>query len=139
MTAEELLRKQAEESGFQLNQILKDFPESGVDVPPVAHMMSARQQVVHLCEVYVALKTHAEGGKHQWGAFTADAETWPELLASMATMREQGLEAAFAAEGGLDLVNGFVVSHDFYHVGQLVAARLAVDPNWDSYCIYSYK
>lgn len=138
MTAEELLRKQVDNAGYQLNQILNDFPESGVDIAPVAHMMTARQIAVHLCETYVAVKTLAQGGNHQWGSFIADAETWPELLASMTQLREDGLNAAFAASNGVDILSDYVVGHDYYHVGQLVAARLAAEPNWDMYVIYAH-
>jgi hypothetical protein len=32
---------------------------------------------------------------------------------------------------------GYIVGHDNYHLGQLVITRMALDPSWEPYSIYS--
>lgn len=137
MTSLELLRYQLDDAWFQIEKIAGDFPIDAFDVRPIASMMSPREILAHLCEVYVAAVSTSKGGKHRWGSFVPEETSRDGLLAECKRLRTLAAEAVLVDdESRLRLGTSYVVGHDYYHVGQLAAARLAVEPSWDAHSIY---
>lgn len=136
MTVEELLRKQTSHVGAQLGRVFGGLTEQQADMQAIPAMMTAREQAEHLCECYEAVKTMAAGGKHEWGTYSSGAGSWAELLAMFDGHRSAAVDAALAGEDGSNIVSGYVVEHDAYHVGQLVSLRSTIDPSWDAYSVY---
>lgn len=136
MTALELIKSQIEAAGFQLAQTLAGVSEDQVDFKPIPNLMSMREQVEHLCECYQAVKTHAQGGKHEWGKYSTGATSWTGLLETFRTSREEAVEMALASDDAVSVLSEYVVAHDNYHVGQLVVVRTSFDAEWNSYSIY---
>jgi hypothetical protein len=59
-------------------------------------------------------------------------KTWSE-------QRAKAVDAALSQDEDKGLKNAYeyIIGHDNYHVGNLVASRLQVEPEWDSYAIYA--
>jgi hypothetical protein len=100
--------------------------------------MSPREQLAHLCEVYHAVAIEAEGGKYEWGTFKLASVSWDDLVAEMQRLRQVAVEAVLTKEDdkALHVGTSYIVEHDHYHIGQLVALRLVADTEWDSYSLY---
>lgn len=136
MTVEELLRKQCADCGGQVSRAIAGLAPEDADKKPIAHLSTAREAIEHLCEAYHAVKVTSAGEKHEWGSYTSGLENWDHLTDHYTSLREAAIEAAFAGENGEELIADYIIGHDYYHVGQLVTLRLAIDPTWNSYVIY---
>ena len=101
------------------------------------NLMSPREQAAHLCTCYMAAKDAAEGNKPTWETYDVADKSWPALSASFDQLRKSAVDAyTDDDEEKLKHANDYIASHDNYHVGQMCAIRLAMDPGWDPYCIY---
>lgn len=140
MTANELLNKQLEDVTYQLGKILEDVKESDVDFKVSDGSMSMRELLEHLCEVYTAVEEESRGIEHNWGTFAIDDKSWSNLMAQYKTLRAKAIELVSGAtdEKGLVSASGYIIGHDFYHIGQLATLRIATDPSWDPYSIYRH-
>ena len=138
MTANELLRYEIDQVGFQIRACLDDMPEAGMDAPCGPGAMSPRDLLEHMCEAYVALIASCQGKKHEWGSFSVSDKSTDNLKSTYFTTREQAVEAVLAKDDDASIKHAydFVVGHDNYHVGQFVLSRLQVQPDWNSYAIY---
>jgi DinB family protein len=138
MTAQELLKIQIDDAQFQLSKVLDGIPEAELDAKPLPTMMSAREMAEHLVEVYIAAGEQAAGQSHEWGSFKAADTSWGPLTAELWKEREAAAAAILASSDPAVLGAGaaFLASHDSYHVGQLCALRLALNPDWNPYSIY---
>lgn len=101
-------------------------------------MMSARQTLEHLCEVYTAFMTMANGGQHEWGTYQSGIADYQALHDHLFALRDQAVQYVKGTndEKLYALACEFIVLHDGYHVGQLVGARIHLQPDFDPYCIY---
>ena len=139
MDAISLLKHQIDDSAYQLEKCLEGFPVESFDAKPIASGMSFREMVVHLLEVYHAAAKMAKGEKHEWGSYVAPELADEDLLSALTSLRATAVELLLAGgESGIQTASAFIVGHDYYHVGQLVTLRLAVQPDWDSYSIYNH-
>jgi hypothetical protein len=137
MTAKELLKKQFDDAGYQLEKVFNGV-DSSLDFKLTAHSMSPRELATHLAECYFAVIKESKGEKHSWGTYTPNSTEWPALLNEMKELREKATAAALEAEGWEDHANGFIVAHDYYHVGQMALIRMKQDASWDPYSIYNW-
>ena len=139
MTALELLKTEIDAVGSQLDRCLTGIPADKADFRLAAHSQSLRDLVAHHCEVYQAVLTKLAGGEHNWGTYTPPTTEWDPLVALMGEMRADAVEGVLVDDDAkLSAGADFIVAHDNYHVGQLVITRLAIDPTWDPYSIYSH-
>ena len=138
MTTHELLKEQLDDSGYQLDKAYEGMPEQGMDYKATEGCMSPREQLGHLMEAYEAYIQQTQGKKYDWGSFTpASSETGP-LLAEFRDQRAKAAAAALASDSDemIKSAHMYVIGHDYYHVGQVCLALLAVEPGWDPYAIY---
>lgn len=139
MTARELIEKQLDESGYQFNACLQGLTEEAFGAKPIAVMMSLKEIVEHCMEACQAVITGVEGGKHSWGTFQAPALPPSQMVEHFNTLRGQAIEAGLSKfDEDAHWLNDYLVLHEVYHVGQMVAIRLALDENWNSYSIYRF-
>ncbi len=140
MTAAELLKKQVEESGFMLTQVFEGVTEETADAKN-ANLMTPRETALHLCECYLMLETRVRGEEYKWGTFAPSGTTWSEIQSELFQIRGRAAEAALTKGDDQSLwrLNGIIVGHDQYHVGQMCAIRLASDPDWNAYSIYGLE
>jgi hypothetical protein len=138
MTAAELLKDQLDDSGYQITKVLEGMPESGMDHKVTPGSMTPREQISHLCEAYEAFKINSAGGKYEWGSYKAAAHETGALTAEFQAKRGEAVAAALAnpTPETMKHAHEFIVGHDYYHVGQMCLARLAIQPDWNSYAIY---
>lgn len=137
MTAQDLLRSQIEDSGKQLTAVLAGLTEGQADFKAVPSAMTPRELLIHLCEAYQAAITELAGGKHEWGSYAPPSTDWLPLVDTFQGLRSEAARAALSEDDhGLKTGSAYIVAHDYYHVGQLCQARIALDPNWDPYSIY---
>jgi uncharacterized damage-inducible protein DinB len=142
MTANDLLQTQIRDARFQLDKVLEGIDGSHVDGQPIASMMSMRQTMVHLAEAYAATLAELAGEKYEWGSLRLDAGDWTALLAKVFGMRDEAVASLMASADEakrIHLAHNYIVGHDYYHVGQLSALRIAADPEWDPYSIYGFE
>ncbi len=139
MTARELIEKQLEESGYQFNACLKDLTEENFEAKPVAAMMSLKEIVEHCMEACQAVITGVAGGKHDWGTFQTPALPMTQLIEHFNILRGQAVSAGLSKfDDGAHWLSDYLVLHETYHVGQMVAIRLTLDESWNFYSIYRH-
>lgn len=132
----ELLAELADESGFQLKKTFEGLSGEDSAKKPVPAMMSARETVAHLTEVYHAATMRARGVEYRWGTYIVEGD-WETILRGFEDMRSSAIEV-LTQGGHSELLKDFVIAHDFYHVGQMATFRLSLDPKWDAYSIYRF-
>ena len=139
MTAKELLKYELDQVGKQIDVCLKGMSEQGFDTKCSPAGMTPREMLEHLCEAYLALAAHAKGEKYEWGSFAIEDKSTDNVLATFRDLRSKAVEAALGGDEDEAMRNAYdyIVGHDNYHVSQLVLSRLQVEPEWNSYEIYS--
>jgi uncharacterized damage-inducible protein DinB len=139
MTAHELAEILVEESGYQISACLNGVSDENFDAKPIATMMSLRESLEHMLEVFVAIQADVAGAKYEWGTFEAPALGKDELVEMFNEERSQAVAVAIErVDSTPHLVNSFLVGHEFYHVGQMAAVRAACDSDWNSYALYRH-
>ena len=123
----------------QLEKALSGLSDAEGDKKINDKLMSASETMAHLAECCVAFCTSANGGSHDWGTYDSGQTT---LTGNMAKWKEERANAIAILQGSdkpedLDHAMDFMTIHDAYHVGQICALRLTLDPKWDAYVIYS--
>ena len=137
MTAKELLEFQIDDAGYQLDQVLSGFPEAAMDHKAEGLTMTPRESISHLCEAYLALDKTIKGEKHEWGTYQPVDTSTASLLSEMKSLRDSAVAGSLTDDDDkLKEGHAFIVAHDYYHVGQMCLARLAVEPEWNCYSIY---
>jgi uncharacterized damage-inducible protein DinB len=137
MTGWEVTRLCLDDAQKQLKAVLNGFDDSNADTR-IDPMMSARDMVAHLTECCIAAQKTARGEEHDWGSFEPTDPSFGRLLENLWVERDKATEALHAAgdDKSLKTCLAYLACHEFYHVGQLVALRLKVEPEWDWYAIY---
>ena len=137
MTAPDLLRSQIDDVGRMLRRTFEGLDDSNCDFKS-GNLMSPREQVTHLCVVYMGAKDVAAGRQKDWASYQVNEPSWAGLLAAFDSLRSEAVNAFdLENEESMKHASDYLIGHDHYHVGQMCAVRLAMDPQWDPYCIYS--
>lgn len=137
MTAKELLQSLVDNAGFQLTQCFSGVTEEQADLKLHDDSMSFRVTAAHLAECCFAVLEHVEGREHKWGTFEPKSAAFAPLVEEWQELRARAVAATVSEDEKLiGLATDYIVGHDFYHVGQLVALRLSFDKDWNSYSIY---
>jgi hypothetical protein len=136
MTARDLLLKQLAHSERQVSLAIKGLDSSMAEARAYPDGMTIREQVHHLAEAAAATLAAFKGREHQWGSFETEDRSWDGVKAAWQELRKAAVAALTDAEEALWSAHEFLVAHDYYHVGQIAAARRTVQPDWTSYEIY---
>lgn len=139
MTGKEFAETLLEESDYQFMACINGLTEDQFTSKPVDHIMSARECLEHMTECCIAAMAHAKGDKHDWGTYKFPEGTMAELVELF--KGERAKAAACALENFEEksfLAKDFLIAHEFYHIGQMAAVRLALDPEWNMYSIYRF-
>ncbi|MFZ4507849.1 MAG: DinB family protein [Fimbriimonas sp.] len=138
MTVHELLEQQLAESGAMLTRSFNGISEADADAKSHPLAMSARETAVHLTECYLAAQAELKGEKFAWGSYEPAATTLAEQLEACGQARSEAVAALLDAdeEVAANLAFAYVVTHDHYHVGQMVTLRLSIDATWNYMSIY---
>ncbi|MBC8063708.1 MAG: hypothetical protein H7Y17_02680 [Chlorobia bacterium] len=137
MTTQELLQHQFDDAAYQLEKVF-DGLDASLDFRLTEKSMTPRETAAHLGECYVAMVKEANGEKHEWGTYEPSTTEWPAVWENMKELRAKATAAVLAKPGSESKASEFIVAHDNYHVGQMVATRMARDPDWDPYSIYNF-
>jgi uncharacterized damage-inducible protein DinB len=140
VTSQQLIGFELDNVGYQVRQVLEGFKPEYYEHRAWASAISPRETLNHLAEAYQAFITTSEGGKHNWGTFNLKGSTWDERLAEWSDLRNRACEIATSSNDGEVHKHAFeyIVAHDSYHVGQLAACRIEIDPSWDPFSIYQF-
>ncbi len=130
------LRTLLDDAQYQLEQVVSGMTESQFDHRLVPTAMTARETLVHMTECYVAGRASADGREHEWGSYQAAGSDLHSLLEAYRTERARAVEELMVDDEGRIRVANWLIGHDYYHVGQMAATRLATDPEWDTFSIY---
>lgn len=138
MTAQELLKMQLDDAGFQLTKSVEGLSEQGMDHRTTRDAMSPREALEHLGEAYEAFLVKSEGRDYEWGTYKIEDKSTPSLLKAFQEQREKAVNAALSTDDPEKVRSAhmFILGHDYYHVGQICQARLAAEPGWNPYAIY---
>ena len=129
-----------DDAGHQIKMCFEGLPAAQWDVALATGLMTPKQTLTHLYEVYQAFLTEAAGGKHDWGTYQVPAEVAenPQNFAWEKRSEVRKLVEADPSEKNCHLAMDFIVLHDAYHVGQICAQRVANDPDFNPYSIYKH-
>ncbi|CAN5515896.1 hypothetical protein BH11ARM1_BH11ARM1_06330 [soil metagenome] len=112
------------------------FSEATAD-QTFGNLMSPRDQIIHLIACSRATEDFCNGKEVDWNSYGVDDTDWDSLLSQFSAQRAKAVSAIDPAkEDAYMHIYGFLAAHDSYHAGQLVALRLSLDPEWNSYEIY---
>ncbi|GIV02997.1 MAG: hypothetical protein D6724_10885 [Armatimonadetes bacterium] len=131
---DQTLNHALEATSKQVTACLAGLAPDHWDAKPLPPIGSPREIVHHLCDAYCAVVAQAEGKEYEWGSFALPAGADP--CAVWREERNKAVKALAGADAATSLGLDYIALHDAYHVGQLCAVRLALDPEWDSYSIY---
>jgi hypothetical protein len=127
------------ESGGQLKACLNGMPEAGWSARLSDQTMTPLEMVNHLTECYQAFNYLAANGEHykDWGSYEGPTDA-NEAQARMWAEREKAGASVTAdsSDEVLSGASGYISHHDAYHIGQLAAIRMMVDPDWNPYAMY---
>lgn len=136
MTARDLLLKQLAHSERQVSLAIKGLDSSMAETRAYPDGMTIREQVHHLSEAAAATIAAFEGREHAWGSFETEDRSWEGVKAAWQELRKAAVATLTDSEQALWGAHQFLVAHDYYHVGQIAAARRTGQPDWTSYEIY---
>ncbi|MBS1728318.1 MAG: hypothetical protein JST51_16480 [Armatimonadetes bacterium] len=139
MTGKAFAETLLEESDFQFMACLKGLSESDFEKKPVEHLMSMKECLEHMTECCLAVQTISRGEKHDWGNYKFPKGTMSELIALYQSERAKSSAIALERfEEESHFAKDFFIAHEFYHVGQMAAVRMALEPDWNMYSIYRF-
>ncbi len=138
MDAVAFCRSQCETLEKQLEIVMAGMAEETLDHKLHSDGLSPRELYAHLGECLAALRCELQGTKHEWGSYSMKATSVAGQKSEYHDLRRSVLGEAFAdgSDRAIELVSGYVVLHDAYHVGQAAAIRAGAE-GWDTGLIYS--
>src|SRR5690349_7243770 len=127
MTGNELLKYQLDQVGKQIDACLAGMSETAYATKCASNGMSPAEIRAHL------------GEKYEWGSFAIHDKSRSNVEKVYRDLRGSAIAAALSSDTdeSQKSASEYLVGHDNYHVGQLVLARLLIEPDWDSYAIYA--
>jgi uncharacterized damage-inducible protein DinB len=139
MTPFSIVATSVENAGKTLSKVLQGFPAEAVTQRAHSSMFSTHEAMSHLTECYVAFESHIKGEEHQWGSFTSSTTQFDEAVEELFQTRSRVVQLLNeeSDEAALTSALDYLVSHDWYHIGQLATNRQAFEPYWNSYALYS--
>ncbi len=138
MTARELLLQQLAHAEGQLLQAIRGLDAEAAETRVNPESRTIREQVVHLAEAAVATLVAFEGGTYEaWGTWVPEDRSWEGTKRAWHEIRAGAIAKLPEDDAGLLAAHGFLLAHDYYHVGQIAAARRVAHPEWDTYSLYS--
>jgi uncharacterized damage-inducible protein DinB len=137
-TQQDVLSHALDQAGLQVTKVLSGLTADEWNQRLGEGGMTPAETAEHLCEVYTAFKTMAEGGQHDWGTYKSGETTQGGTLALLKRLRDEACAIAVASENPetIKAAIDYIALHDCYHVGQVAHIRMATDPAWDPYSIY---
>jgi hypothetical protein len=135
VTANELFQFQLDESGKMLQRVFQGLDARSADFE-TGGMMSPRKQAAHLIRCYRACQDASQGREPAWETYEVDDSDWQSLLDQLQTDRLRAVSGVTEDPEKIKSANTFILGHDHYHLGQLCAIRLAIEPDWNPYAIY---
>lgn len=137
MTARELLLKAIENADFQISAAVAGLDSQAAETRTNPESMTIRQQVAHTAEAAVAVLAGFEGREHPWGEWDPEDRSWSGIKKARQDARAAAITALPEDDASLWQAYSLLVAHDYYHVGQIAAARSVVHPEWDTYSLYA--
>ena len=139
MTPQSIVLDSASDTRKILKLVLTDLPDDAVTQKAHPSMLSISDAVSHLTECYLAYAAHVNGLQHEWGSYESPFESFSEAVDGMLAQRDAvtNLIPAEADEETLKTAMGYLVNHDWYHIGQIATNRQVFEPGWSSFSIYA--
>jgi uncharacterized damage-inducible protein DinB len=138
MTGSDVMTHLLEGVTRQLKACFAEISDEELDFAWRPEAMTARQMAVHLTEVYMAVLAKAAGTEFEWGSYQPPSMESEALLSEMWAKRDAAIQAFPVKDdpAAVEVLSDYVIGHDYYHVGQLVIARLSAGKGFDAYAIY---
>lgn len=136
MSAHDLVLKQLANAQFQITQAIDGLDAERAEARPNELGMTIKEQIVHLTEAAIAAKKAFADEKHEWGSYVPEDGSWEGVQKTWLETRGSVVASLPDDEAAIMHAHEYLVAHDYYHVGQICAARRTVEPNWDTYAIY---
>ena len=139
MTGKDFAISLLEESGYQFKMCLANISDAGFVAKPLGGIMSIREALEHQTEACIAVGKDAAGEKHEWGTYHLPEAPIADLIAIFDAERAKATDIALDLfDEHPHLAKDYLIAHEFYHVGQMCALRLALDDGFEAYSIYRF-
>lgn len=139
MTGKDFAISLLDESCYQFKMCMAGISEDGFAAKPLGHVMSIREALEHQTEACIAVQKDAAGEKHSWGTYHFPEGSIAELLEIFDAERAKAVAIALDKfDDHPHYVKDYLIAHEFYHVGQMAAIRLALNDGFEAYSIYRF-
>lgn len=136
-----LIKAILEKCKFQLVQCIQDLSTSLFEEKLTFETRNVYETLAHLIDVCYAYQHLRTGKKYKWQSFTTDCVKKEDVFSVFLEVWEKTREYACQIDTEkefLDTVE-YLALHISYHVGQICALRMKIDPKWDAKTIYQYN
>jgi hypothetical protein len=139
MDGKTLQLKTIDTVGRQLEKAVEGLAEGHWNEKLHENSMSPLEAFEHLAACCDMFCVEARGEKKGWGEYSVPNPTRESVMAAWKEERAKAIELLTASDKDEDLNHAadYISLHDAYHVGQIVSLRIKLQPDWDSYAIYS--
>ncbi|MEI8281950.1 MAG: hypothetical protein WCG75_06065, partial [Armatimonadota bacterium] len=139
MTGKDFAISLLEESGYQFKMCLANISDDGFVSKPLGHVMSLREALEHQAEACIAVQKDAVGEKHQWGTYHFPEAPIADLIEIYDVERAKAVDIALDKfDEHSHYAKDYLIAHEFYHVGQMAAVRIALNDGFEAYSIYRF-
>lgn len=136
MTARDLLLKQLAAAEDQLTQAIRGVDREHAEARACEGGLTIREHVHHVAEAAYAMLESYAGRSHEFGTWEPEDRSWDGTTAAWKSLRADAVAKLPEDDESMLAASQFLVGHDYYHVGAIVTARLAIHPEWDALTIY---
>ena len=139
MTGKEFAARMIDESGYQFMACLAGVSEEGFVAKLFGDMMSIRETLEHHTECCIAVQRDFANQSFEWGTFKFPAGSVAELVALFEVERAKAVALALDNfDDKPQYSKDYLIAHEFYHVGQMCAVRIAIGDGFEPYSIYRF-
>jgi uncharacterized damage-inducible protein DinB len=140
MTGHDLIVRQLRDAHNQVEASIAGLDAEMAEARANDASMTIRESVAHLAEAAIAATASFEGREHAWGSYEPEDRSWDGVKDAFRGAFENAMSEVVQKpeeESAILHAHDYLVAHNYYHVGQICAARRTVQPDWDTYAIYA--
>lgn len=126
---------------FQFIQSVRDLSTTQYNQKLTFETRSVYETLVHLIDVCYAYQALRKNQKYSWQSFTTEHAGKEKAFSLFLDVWKETFLIACDIDSEKEFLDAidYLALHMSYHVGQICALRMKIDPKWDAKSIYQYK